>query len=66
MVCENAFSLQMISMDLVLILVLMEYGLRGLYQKPKVIINKVLILVLMEYGLRERYNQPTQMAMELS
>ena len=37
----------------VLILVLMEYGLRGVENQPIYAVWLVLILVLMEYGLRE-------------
>ena len=40
------------SFKMVLILVVMEYGLRQLISRAKVIRCSVLILVVMEYGLR--------------
>ncbi len=53
MVCEREFNLSPITTILVLILVLMEYGLRvGGQTAVKGECNGVLILVLMEYGLR--------------
>ena len=39
-------------LPLVLILVLMEYGLRDINKSLRTVENCVLILVLMEYGLR--------------
>ena len=56
MVCERVYEVFVKGANTVLILVLMEYGLRAelnIFNHRKL---SVLILVLMEYGLRGIYN----------
>ena len=55
MVCDSIEGKEYPHFLYVLILVLMEYGLRHLSCLEKVTLQKVLILVLMEYGLRQSY-----------
>ncbi len=54
MVCEIVATVALKRVyENVLILVLMEYGLRGFNSALETASEKVLILVLMEYGLRD-------------
>ena len=58
MVCEQLLSSLWRPQVRVLILVLMEYGLRGKMAVLEERLESVLILVLMEYGLRAGYASP--------
>ena len=53
MVCDNVSDVDSLFYATVLILILLEYGLRHVHNDtPRSLIKGVLILILLEYGLR--------------
>ena len=58
MVCDMPNLYQQKMNKVVLILILLEYGLRPMAQRMGHPFGKVLILILLEYGLRHKEGKP--------